>query len=155
MTGRVLAVDYGARRLGLALSDPTGVALEPLPAVVRRGDEQAAREVAEVARRAGVRIVVIGLPLRTDGTEGPEATAARAFGRRLAGYTEAAVRLWDERFTTRQAERLLAGAGVRRERRRTVRDGLAAALLLQSYLEAERNAAGGSREDGPSPPGVP
>jgi putative Holliday junction resolvase len=155
VTGRVLAVDYGTRRVGLALSDPTGVALEPLPPLPRRGDDQAAREVAAVAQRADARTIVVGLPLRTDGTEGPEAAAARAFARKVARYTQAAVRLWDERFTTQQADRLLVGSGLRRERRRTVRDGVAAALLLQSYLQAERNAATGPREDEPSPPGVP
>ncbi len=155
MTGRVLAVDYGTRRVGLAVSDPTGVALEPLQPLSRRGDEQAARQVAEVAQRAGARTIVVGLPLRTDGTEGPEAAAARAFARKIARYTQAAVRLWDERFTTRQADRLLAGAHLRRERRRAVRDAVAAVLLLQSYLEAERSAAGRRREDGPSPAGVP
>jgi len=134
--GRVLAVDYGARRVGLAVSDPTGVAAEPLPNVVRRGDHQAAREVAEVARQRGVQTIVVGLPLRMDGTEGPQAQAARRFAQLVERYSGLPVRLWDERLTSAQAERLLIQDGVRRERRRAVRDRVSAALLLRSFLEA-------------------
>lgn len=150
-----MAVDYGARRVGLAICDPTGVALEPLPAIPRHGDDQVARQVAGVARELGAQTIVVGLPVRTDGTEGPEAAAVRAFARRLARYTSAAVRLWDERFTTKQADRLLARAGLREKRRRRVRDGVAAALLLQSYLAAQRIATGKPQEDDSSPSGVP
>ncbi len=137
MRGRVLAVDYGSRRIGLALSDPTGTATEPLPTVQRRGDDQAAREVAEVARRHGARTVVVGLPLRLDGTEGPQAQAARRFARRLEQYAGVPVRLWDERLTSVQAERLLVDGGLRRAQRRLLRDQLSAALLLRSFLEAQ------------------
>jgi putative Holliday junction resolvase len=129
-------VDYGGRRIGLAISDPTGTATEPLPTVERRGDDQAAREVAELARRHGAQTIVVGLPLRLDGTEGPEAQAARSFARRVERYSDLPVRLWDERLTTVQAERLLTAGGVRRERRRVLRDRLSAALLLRSFLEA-------------------
>ncbi|MFN3286284.1 MAG: Holliday junction resolvase RuvX, partial [bacterium] len=123
--------------IGLALSDPTGIATEPLPTVQRRGDDQAAREVAEVVRRHGARTVVVGLPVRLDGTEGPQAQAARRFARRLEQYTGVPVRLWDERLTSVQAERLLVGGGVRRAQRKLLRDQLSAALLLRSFLEAQ------------------
>ncbi|MCS7236504.1 MAG: Holliday junction resolvase RuvX [Armatimonadota bacterium] len=136
MRGRVLAVDYGSRRIGLAISDPTGTATEPLPNVQRRGDDQAAREVAELARRHGAQTIVVGLPLRLDGTEGPEAQAVRRFAGRVEQYCAVPVRLWDERLTSVQAERLLTAGGVRRERRRVLRDRLSAALLLRSFLEA-------------------
>lgn len=136
MRGRVLAVDYGSRRIGLALSDPTGVATEPLPPVPHRGEDRAAREVAEVARRHGVRTVVVGLPLRMDGTEGPQAQAARRFAQRVERYSGLPVRLWDERLTSVQAERLLIQGGVRRERRKLLVDQLSASLLLRSFLEA-------------------
>ncbi len=136
MKGPVLAVDYGGRRVGLALSDPTGTATRPLANVERRGDDQAAREVAAVARASGARAVVVGLPLRMDGTEGPQAQAARRFAERVRQYTGLPVHLWDERLTTVQVERLLVSGGVRRRRRRALRDGLSAAVLLQSFLEA-------------------
>ncbi len=136
MRARVLAVDYGARRIGLALSDPTGTATEPLANVQRRGDDQAARDVAAVARARGASAIVVGLPLRMDGTEGPQAEAARRFADRLRRYTGLPVYLWDERLTTVQVERMLAAGGLRHERRKAVRDGLSAALLLRSFLEA-------------------
>jgi len=135
--GRMLAVDYGGRRIGLALSDPTGTATQPLPNVERRGEDQAAREVAAVARACEARAVVVGLPLRMDGTEGPQAEAARRFAERVRQYTGLPVHLWDERLTTVQVERLLVSGRVRRRRRRALRDGLSAALLLQSFLEAQ------------------
>jgi len=79
---------------------------------------------------------VVGLPLRLDGTEGPQAQAVRRFARRLEQYTGVPVRLWDERLTSVQAERLLVDGGIRRARRRLLRDQLSAALLLRSFLEA-------------------
>lgn len=136
MRARVLAVDYGGRRIGLALSDPTGTATRPLPNVQRRDDDQAAREVAALAHAHGASAIVVGLPLRMDGTEGLQAQAARRFADRLRHCTGLPVYLWDERLTTVQVERLLAAGGVRRERRKAVRDGLSAALLLQSFLSA-------------------
>ncbi len=132
----MLAVDYGSRRIGLALSDPTGVATRPLPNVQRRGDDQAARQVAELARRHCAQAIVVGLPLRLDGTEGPQAQAARRFAQRLQQYSELPVRLWDERLTTVEAERLLAAGGVKGPRRRGLKDRVAASLLLRSFLQA-------------------
>lgn len=138
MRGRVLAVDYGSRRIGLALSDPTGVATQMLPDVRRRGDDpRAAQEVAEVAHRYEVRTIVVGLPLRLDGTEGPQAQAARRFARLLERTAALPVRLWDERLTSVQAERILLEGGLRRKRRRQLRDRLAAALVLRSFLQAQ------------------
>ncbi|MER3461419.1 MAG: Holliday junction resolvase RuvX, partial [candidate division GAL15 bacterium] len=93
------------RRIGLALSDPTGVATQMLPDVRRHGDDpRAAQEVAEVAHRYEVRTIVVGLPLRLDGTEGPQAQAARRFARLLERTAALPVRLWDERLTSVQAD---------------------------------------------------
>jgi putative Holliday junction resolvase len=139
---RVLGIDPGARRIGLALSDPEGQFALPLEAVQARGTEHVVQQlVAEAARRQAERLVV-GLPLRLDGSEGESARLARKLAERLHAATGLPVVLWDERLTTRAAERALAEAGARGARRKRAVDSVAAALLLQSYLDAERERDG-------------
>jgi putative Holliday junction resolvase len=134
--GRVLALDFGSRRIGVAVSDPLGITAQQLPAIRREGDRKDIEAIAVMAKEYGVETVVIGLPLLPGGTEGTQAARARAFARKLHERLGLPVVPWDERFTTAQAERHLIEAGVRREKRKEVRDSLAAALLLQSALDA-------------------
>jgi putative Holliday junction resolvase len=139
---RVLGIDPGARRIGLALSDPEGQFASPLPAVVAHGADEIVRKLAaEVARCQAVR-VVMGLPLRLDGSEGESARLARRLAERLQAETGLPVVLWDERLTSRAAQRTLNETGTRRSRRKQAVDSIAAALLLQSYLDAERERDG-------------
>jgi len=136
---RILAVDPGEVRVGLALSDETGTLASPLATIAAGPD--AALRVEAAARESGAATVVVGLPRRLDGSEGAEAAAARS----LAAGIEARgmeVVLWDERMTSRIAERTLAAGGRRRPRdrrereaRRAAVDAAAAAVLLQSYLD--------------------
>jgi putative Holliday junction resolvase len=135
---RYLAIDYGSRRLGLALSDPLGITAQPLPPVLRQGNRKDAAAVAAVAAENGVTAFVLGLPLLEDGNEGDTAAKARRFGEVLAETAGLPVEYWDERFSTAQAERHLVESGVRREKRKELRDGLSAALFLQSFLDAGR-----------------
>jgi putative holliday junction resolvase len=139
---RVLGIDPGARRIGLALSDPEGQFASPLPALLARGTEQTVQRLADEAARLAVERVVVGLPLRLDGTEGESARLARKLAERLGAATGLPIVLWDERFTSRAAERALAEAGARGARRKQAVDSVAAALLLQSYLDAERERDG-------------
>ncbi|MFW6051563.1 MAG: Holliday junction resolvase RuvX [Myxococcota bacterium] len=134
---RRLGVDPGERRVGLAVADDdVGVAV-PLRTVP--GGARAVREVKRAAEEEGAEALVVGLPLRLDGSEGTAARRARRFGDAIARETGLPVEWWDERLTTVAAERSLAAAGVRGRDRRRVVDQSAAALVLQAYLDARRD----------------
>ncbi|MBC7104825.1 MAG: Holliday junction resolvase RuvX [Firmicutes bacterium] len=136
---RILGLDVGDKRIGVAVSDPLGVTARGV-AVIRREDEERDLErLGRLARELGVGRVVVGLPRRTDGTLGSAARAVGEFAARLERALGIPVVLWDERFTSAAAERLLVSADVRRARRRRVIDKVAAALILQNYLEARRS----------------
>lgn len=139
---RVLAVDPGSRRIGLALSDEAGAVALPLQTVERRSEEAAVRRIAEVAREQGAGEIVVGLPLELDGTEGPAARRARRFAEAVRREAEVPVVMWDERLTTLMAERALRDTGVCGSKRRRVVDQAAATVLLSGYLEARRARAG-------------
>ncbi len=125
---RVLALDYGAARVGCAISDPTGTIARPL-GVIEPAEPQAVAKLA-VEHQAGV--VVVGLPVSLSGAEGPQAAEARAFGKTLDEILDVPVVTYDERLTTRMADRSArAGAS-------SPPDALAAAHLLESYLRLAR-----------------
>ena len=136
--GRVLAVDPGSKRVGVAVSDPTGTiaqALANLPAEPR--DTLAAR-LGELVREQEASSVVVGLPRRMDGTEGPEAKAARGLAAELRKAARVRVELVDERLTTVAAERAMIEGGAQRAERRQSIDQVAATLLLQSHLDSKK-----------------
>ncbi|MCZ7536368.1 MAG: Holliday junction resolvase RuvX [Acidimicrobiia bacterium] len=141
--GRALGVDLGERRIGLALSDPGGVIASP-HSVLRRGRDRAGdhRAILAVARDEGVVAIVVGLPRSLSGGLGPAARAALAEIDELRASAGACmtVEACDERFTTVVAERALVEGGVRRQDRRAVVDKVAAAVMLQSWLDARRRA---------------
>lgn len=134
-TGRLLALDYGSRRIGAALSDPLGITAQPLPAIRRQGNNRDIEAIGELVREFSVDGVLLGLPLMLDGTEGEQAKRARAFGEKIADRLGIPVEPWDERMTTVQAERHLIASGMRREKRKEVRDSVSAVILLQSRLD--------------------
>lgn len=131
-----MALDLGARRIGVAVSDDAGIMAHPLTALEtdKRGafPLDALRALLE---ERGVGGIVVGFPRRLDGTVGPEAQAAEALAQELRGALGIRVELWDERLTTVEAERLLIEAGVRRKKRRGATDRIAAALILQGFLD--------------------
>ena len=135
----MLAVDLGERRIGLALSDPTGTLASPLRTLEVTGDpERDRRAVVSAAREAEAQVIVVGLPRSLSGREGPAARRARGEAAALAELAgEIEVELHDERFTTRDADRALAAAGKRGRERRARVDAAAAAIILQSYLDAK------------------
>lgn len=135
---RVLAVDPGKVRVGLALSDEDGRLATPHSTLA--AGARLAQRIAAVAEDAGAGSVVVGLPRRLDGTEGPEAESARALAAEIAAVSGLAVELWDERFTTSMAASALRTSRPKRGRkvasaRREATDRVAAAVLLQSYLD--------------------
>ncbi len=140
MTTPALGIDVGTVRVGLAGSDETGVIATPLRTVPRQPAAQLWREVTEVVGERMPACIVVGLPRRLDGSEGESAADARAVADQLRKRTGLPVEMWDERFTTAAAERSLIAAGQRRAQRRRTVDAVAAALLLQSWLDFRANA---------------
>lgn len=132
--GRVLALDHGTVRIGVAVSDAVGIVAHPRGHIDAGGF--ALERVRELTTELEIERIVVGLPVSLDGSEGPPAAAARAFAAEIAEFTGIPTELVDERFTTAIAERALIETGTRRERRRQLRDGAAAAVLLQDWLES-------------------
>ena len=132
---RVLAVDPGSRRVGLAVSDPTGTIAQPLDTLDAEPDATLVTRLAQTARLQEAARIVVGLPRRMDGSDGPEAKSARRLADALRRMSGIPVELVDERLTSVAAERSLIAGGVRRAKRRTTVDRVAAILLLQSYLD--------------------
>ena len=172
--GRILGVDYGARYVGLAVSDALGITAQPLETLEVRSLQDAVDQVAEVAHDRGAELVVVGYPVLLSGREGELAKRVDRFISALAGRTGLPVEKWDERLTTTEASRVLreqrtgrpSRGHPRREGRREVRregrrgpgsragrsagravDRLAASLLLRSYLERHRRAEALREED--------
>jgi putative Holliday junction resolvase len=133
---RVLGVDYGSVRVGLAVSDPDRKLAFPLTTYARRTRDLDAEFFRALVAEEGAGLILVGLPVHTDGTEGQKAREARAFGRWLAEATGLPVAFFDERFTTAQAESALWEAGLTHKKRKERRDRVAAQILLQTYLDA-------------------
>jgi putative Holliday junction resolvase len=133
---RILGVDPGERRIGLASSDSETKIASPLVSVDARNTEQALAAIASQCEQLAVEQIVVGLPLRLDGSEGEAARRARRFADKLKARTGLAVVMWDERLTSRAAGRVLGEAGVRGAKRRQSVDPIAAALILQGYLDS-------------------
>jgi putative Holliday junction resolvase len=142
MSGRLLGVDWGERRIGLALSDEARCIAQPLTTLTRRpGKRVPMRPLLALVREHGVAGIVVGLPLAPDGSEGAAAAAARALAADLARRTGLPVVLWDERLTTARALGAVRELGGRTRGRRAELDALAATVLLQHYLDARRGSA--------------
>lgn len=132
---RIVALDLGQRRIGLAMSDPLRISAQGLPTLQRQGRGADLRALAALAQEHGVGLWLLGLPRHMSGEEGRQAEAARAFGARLQRHTGIAVEFWDERLTTVEAERVLKASGASLAARRRAVDQMAAVVLLQSYLD--------------------
>ena len=132
---RVLAVDPGSKRVGLAISDPTATIAQPLMTISNEPAETLAARLAELAWKHEAVRIVVGLPRRMDGSIGPEAKAARELATQIRAASKLPVELLDERLTTAAAEKSLLAGGMRRDKRRANIDRVAATLLLQSFLD--------------------
>jgi putative Holliday junction resolvase len=129
---RVLALDVGERRIGVAVSDPTGLLATPHGVIHRRSKAQDFAAVARMVAELGAERVVVGLPLSLNGDVGPQARRVMRYAQALAQALSVPVELYDERYSTVTADELLAEGG--RKRRRTPIDAAAAAVILQEYL---------------------
>ena len=139
--GSLLGLDLGTKTIGVAVSDPSGLIASPLELIRRtKFTEEAERLFAIMAKRQAVGIV-IGLPVNMDGTEGPRAQSARAFGRNLLRLRELDIAFWDERLSSSAVNKFLIGQDMTRARRAEVVDKTAAAWILQGALDRLRAGA--------------
>lgn len=147
MMERFLGLDMGQKRIGLAISDPTGKIALPLEVMKRDKDDlKTVRKIEAMAKQHDLRSLVVGLPLNMDGSSGRSAEAVIRFTELISEVTSLKVKLWDERLSTREAEQVLLSAMVSRSKRRDVVDKLAAQLILQSYIDSVV-AAGKNKEN--------
>lgn len=137
---RVLAIDFGSKRIGLALSDETATIGQPLDFIAAEPLSQALERLAALVNERSVGAIVVGLPRNMSGDYGPAAEKTRSFIAALQQKVTVPIRTWDERLTSVAANRMLIEAGLSRQKRKTKVDQTAAAILLQSYLDRENQA---------------
>lgn len=142
MCVRIMAIDYGDARTGVAISDATGLIAGFTTVIAQRNREKAADAVAALVREHGVEELVMGFPKNMDGTEGPRATLYREFAALLAERTGLEPVLWDERRTSIDAHQILHANGRREKNHRKTVDAVAASLILEGYLTFRKNRQG-------------
>ena len=136
--GCIIGIDYGTKRIGLAVGDVERRLASPLSTVGAQGDVAAqAQAVLQYADAYDVDAFVVGLPLNMDDTEGPQAKTTRRFGDQLARIAAAPVHYWDERLSTFAADELLDTADLSRAKRKSLQDAIAAQVILQGFLDAQ------------------
>ncbi|MBI2816301.1 MAG: Holliday junction resolvase RuvX [Acidobacteria bacterium] len=134
---RVMALDWGDKRVGVAISDPLGLTAQGLTTMERRNRKQDLSFLRSLVRKHNVSLILLGYPLNMSGTVGERAQRIRELANELKGALRVEVRLCDERLTTVEAHRVLQDAGIKAARRRESVDRVAAALLLQEFLDAQ------------------
>lgn len=147
-----LGIDHGTRRVGIAVSDPDASFAFALETHVEGRDGSLFRRLEELVRERGAEAVVVGLPLTADGREGESAARVRAFAAKLALALPVPVELWDERYTSQEADRFLPARGNGAARPKGERDAVAAELILQGWLDRRAAAARGGHDN---PKGLP
>ena len=135
---RILAIDLGSRRIGLAVSDPLHITAQGLPTYERRNKRQDLGYLKSFASEYNVSLIIVGNPLNMDGTAGPASDEARLFAGQLQRHLHLPVELWDERLTTVEAGLILDETGLAKTKRKSVIDRVAAVLLLESYMDSLR-----------------
>lgn len=136
----VLGLDLGTKTIGVAVSDITRQIASPIATIARKKFTEDARLLLALAQERKVGLIVLGLPLNMDGSEGPRVQSTRAFARNLEKLTPIPITYWDERLSTAAVERMLIGADASRARRAEVVDKLAAAYILQAALDTLKRA---------------
>lgn len=134
---RIMGLDVGDRRIGVAVSDPLGLTAQPVMTLVRTNRRQDLKSIQRLIRRYGCAEIVVGNPLHMSGDQSPQAAKAQAFAEMLREETGLPVHLWDERLTTTEAHRHLHAAGRAGSEHKAVVDQVAAVLILEGYLAAE------------------
>ncbi len=134
--GRILALDLGTKRIGLAVSDELGITAQGLETLVRRNKRTDLAALGLLIREKGVGLILLGNPLHMNGDAGRQAQWAGEFAEELRAFTGIEVRLWDERLTSREAARVLRGSGIAVDKRAAAVDRLSAVILLQSFMDS-------------------
>lgn len=137
LKGRILALDLGKKRIGLALSDPLGITAQGLPTLQRTNIREDLASLQNLVDQHQVTLLLMGHPLHMSGREGRQAVYTREFAGRLRERTGIEIKFWDERLTTVEAQRVLRQSGISIEKRACAVDQLAAVILLESYLDSE------------------
>lgn len=148
---RILGIDYGEKRIGLALSDELEVTARGIAVIERTSQAKDLQAIAAAASEQGVGAIVVGYPLRLDGSAGIQCEKVDRFIAALRGVVTVPVTAWDETLSTKVAEGLMREAGVKRKKKRGMVDRIAAAVILQDYLDKksrQASAAPADREDG-------
>jgi putative Holliday junction resolvase len=140
--GRLLGVDYGTVRMGLAMCDESQRWVTPLDTYARSNERLDEQFLSELMSREQIRGIVLGLPIHSDGQESQKSREVRDFQLWLTRFTDLPCTFQDERFTTAEAQRLLKAAGLKHSQRKKQVDRLAAHLILEHYLESRRNRSG-------------
>lgn len=138
---RVMGLDVGDKTIGVAISDLMGWTAQGLEVIKRTNDKKDLKRLEEIIQTHQVESIVVGLPKNMNGTVGPQGEKVQKFTRKIENTLHLPVELWDERLTTVAAEKLLIGADVSRGKRKKVIDKMAAALILQGYLDRKSAAA--------------
>ncbi len=133
---KIMGLDYGSRRIGVAVCDDLGIAAQGVGTVIRKNRDSDLTAIVELTTRYGVERIVVGYPLRLDGSEGIQCEKVNRFIRRLQTRLTIPVVRHDETLSTKEAEEILRKTGVRREKHRELVDRLAASIILQDYLDA-------------------
>lgn len=131
---RILAVDYGDARTGIAISDNSEFLASPVCTITEYRADRLAQKVADIAKEQGAGEIVVGLPINMNGTKGERAEKCEAFAEMLRGLVDVEVKMWDERSTTVTAHQYLNETNVRGKKRKAVVDTVAATIILESYL---------------------
>jgi putative Holliday junction resolvase len=133
---KVLGIDYGEKRIGLAATDEAGLMAHGMETLVRRGDDSDFERLAGIVRSERIERVVVGMPYNMDGSAGFKAKEVETFIDQLAGRVDVPIETWDERLSTARAEREMLAADMTRKKRSRRRDRLAAQFILQGYLDS-------------------
>lgn len=132
---RVLALDFGEKRIGVAVSDPLGIIAQGVTVITRKDPETDLKEIEKIIAEYKAESVVVGMPINMDGTKGKSAEKVNEFVETLKSRLSIPVHTYDERLSTKESEKFLISADVSRKKRKSVIDKMAAQLILESYLE--------------------
>lgn len=144
---RILGLDVGDKRIGIAVSDAMGITAQPVGTLVRSQTDDDLHEVIKTARDHDAVMILVGLPKKLNGSYSPQTRKVENFLNELRKHAEIPVQTWDERFTTTAAEASLIEAGVRRKPRRKIIDTVAAQIMLQHYLDCNRTEIPGNHDE--------
>ena len=136
---RALGLDVGHKRIGVALSDPEGIIASPLTIIDAMDTEQAINNISGLCNQYQVERIVVGMPRSMDGTLGKQAEAVQQFVGRVADTIKIKIDIWDERLSSIEADRAMIATGTKKDKKKKLRDAIAAAIILQGYLDRKRN----------------